>query len=196
MASAHKSGMTYSKLSEMLEASGAPFGAAEMHGSLCGLICAGGRSMGQQWLSAQVFEIAGQHADSQGLEEAFGDVEEDLWAGLTGVSMEFSPLLPADSESLRERVAALALWCHGFLTGLVLGGVDYRAGIRPDCSEIAEIIADFSEITKADPEGSDQGEEVDEAAYVQLTEYVRVGAQILFETLGSGVRGEAAPVLH
>ena len=97
--------------------------------------------------------------------------------------MRFNLLLPPDDESLQLRTAALADWCHGFMHGLVeAGGGD--VGPQSDALEnsiAAEILDDFSEITKAGA-GEQAGDEA-EQAFVELVEYVRVSVQIIYDEM-------------
>ena len=104
--------------------------------------------------------------------------------------MRFALFLPPDDISIAERTASLADWCHGFMHGLVAaGGADEgpQAAVM-DVPVVAEILEDFSEITKAgaDPDASAGEQEVAESAYAELTEYVRVSAQLVYD--------ETAPV--
>jgi uncharacterized protein YgfB (UPF0149 family) len=180
----------------MLEANGSVHSAAEMHGSLCGVICAGGRSTARKWLLVQIGEATGDPDGRRELSERLHELEQEVWVGLCGMAMEFTPLLPDDSVALAERISALTLWCHGFISGLALGGLNIPEAGGQDGSEIAEIIQDFSEITQADPTVAAGDAEVDEASFVELAEYVRVGVQILYETLSQGGRVEQPPTIH
>ena len=87
-----------------------------------------------------------------------------------------------------EDRAALAAYCHGFLAGLALGG----ATNEPPAGELAEILADFAEISRA---GADDEERANrdaaDFALAELKEYVRVGVQLAFEEL-RGRRAVAA----
>ena len=95
--------------------------------------------------------------------------------------MGFTLLLPDDGEPLRQRTAALADWCHGFMHGLALAGGADQGAMADMLDEAipAEILDDFSEITKA---GADETEGEDsEQAYVELVEYVRVSTQLIYD---------------
>jgi len=90
--------------------------------------------------------------------------------------MGFEPLLPDDAVPLRLRVDALASWCGGFLYGL---SAHRKLDLRSMSEEARETLRDFTDFTQA---GFDSGGdlETEEAAYAELVEYVRVGAQLLF----------------
>ena len=95
--------------------------------------------------------------------------------------------LPDDESALAQRAEALALWCHGFLAGLVVGGVDLAGDPSALPAEIDELVRDFAEISRAGlSEDEAAGKDQPDFALAELHEYVRVSAQIVFEEL----RGE------
>ena len=55
--------------------------------------------------------------DSAPLLETLHAAEADAWRALNALSFDFDLLLPAEEADLDDRVAALAAWCHGFVTG-------------------------------------------------------------------------------
>lgn len=186
--------LRYASISDMLEEVGSPISLAELHGGLCGVFCAGGRDVGHDWLEDQIADCEGPADDIAALAGRLELLEARCWRALTGTSMEFEPLLPDDDEDLAPRVQALALWCHGFLGGLVVGGYELERGQRGESEELEEIVHDFAAISQAgaDPEDLADPDRA-EALFVELSEYVRVSAQIAFETLasrGADARGE------
>ncbi|MDH3589591.1 MAG: UPF0149 family protein, partial [Gammaproteobacteria bacterium] len=71
-------------------------------------------------------------------------------------------------------------WCQGFLFGLTVGGIEAGRALPGD---VAEVVGDFSRVSEAVHSG--EAEEEDEQSYVELCEYVRVGAQLVFEELAA-----------
>ncbi|MEL7310507.1 MAG: UPF0149 family protein [Pseudomonadota bacterium] len=92
--------------------------------------------------------------------------------------------LPDDEDDLRDRVQELALWAGGFLSGMgeaaALRGEAARdlVGAEP----ISELLADLSEISKASVK-DDALDESNESAYAELVEFLRVAAQLAYDTL-------------
>ena len=91
--------------------------------------------------------------------------------------MEFEPLLPDDEQPMPARVRGLADWCNGFMYGLSTAGIATDRLARP---EAQEVLADFAEISKADVGDDGDAAEAD-FAYAEIVEYLRAGAQLLYE---------------
>ena len=170
--------VSHEELEQKLDAAAAEGGASEAHGLLAGIICAGGKSAPELWqthmlgentLSAAAVEVRGQlvalHADilRQFNDDAFG----------------FDLLLPDDDAPLSLRTEALSHWCGGFLYGLALGGFREETGM-PD--NVSEVMKDFYEISHA-RFAYEATDDADEAAYMEIVEYVRMSVLLLHEEL-------------
>lgn len=167
------------ELDQALARADAAVGAAGAHGLLCGLSCSAGRVDQGLW-AAQVFE----DADPQNVAVRQGCAAVQALADWTVPALNdpvlgMDLLLPADSEPLAERTAALGEWCQGFLLGLASGGITRDTPVPDD---VAELIRDFTEISRA---GFDveAGDEEDEDAFAQIVEYVRVGVLLINDEL-------------
>ena len=104
------------------------------------------------------------------------------WRAIDSGDMELTLLLPPDNELLEARAESLGLWCQGFMHGL--GSASESGEDSPLLTDdiTSEIIADFSEITRA-AFTADETEAEAEAAYTELVEFVRVSVQLAFEEL-------------
>ena len=190
--------LDYHSLRDSLAQAGAVVALAELHGGVCGALCAGGAPAAAYWLE-------------DCLEDQELDVTAELDASLANIvaassrmleegEFEFEPLLPGDDAAIEEQVQGLALWCHGFVTGLGANAPELAArGARaPDGGEpgvIAEVVGDFTEISRAGL-GEDEAEAPDQAGFAlaELREFVRAGVQMVFEELGP--RRQAAQDKH
>jgi hypothetical protein len=161
--------LSYQAVEDVVLANEAEIGAAEAHGVLAGLLCANPAADCGQWLS-QVF---GEARDGLGEREeaALRELYDETRKLLEAVDFSFKLFLPDDDAPLAERAEALGGWCRGFLYGIGYGG----AG-REWPEDCAEILRDFADITRLDADAS--GEE-DEAAYTEISEFVRVGVQLV-----------------
>lgn len=157
-----------------------PSGAAtaEAHGTLCGLLCASVEDLAETWIHNTLVEAEeysfGGGGDARSLLEA---LHEATGAALEGGDMAFQLMLPDDDAPIAERAVALAAWCSGFLYGLAIHGLRPMEEL-PD--ELREILTDFSEIGRAGVAEEEVGE-AGENALAELMEYVRVGAQLLYD---------------
>ena len=82
------------------------------------------------------------------------------------------------------RAEAMGQWCEGFLHGLVSEKHSQDLKKRLSADPLADIIKDMLQITRA--AGGDEDEDDDdseESAYIELVEYLRVAAQIIYEEL-------------
>ncbi len=174
----------YETLSEELADAGVVPSLAELHGGLCGIMCIAGVAAANQWLDQQLEEWHQQGGTPIG--ETLREVEHETWRMLNESDMAFEPLLPGDEQPLDAQVRALAAWCHGFLSGLGLGGLK-MTGKGSDAEEaVAEIARDFAEISRA-ALGPDDEQDLEQAGFAlaELKEYVRISVQLVFEHFGN-----------
>jgi uncharacterized protein YgfB (UPF0149 family) len=180
----------YDALRDSLSDSGTLLALPELHGGLCGALCAGGPSAAERWL--EDFLADSDAADVAGARTLGRELERAAWAALADAELAFEALLPSDDSPLEEQVQALALWCGGFLNGVGASAPDL-VGRNPKpavaagataAPEVAEILGDFAEMSRAGVDDEDAADR-DRAdfALAELKEYVRVSVQILFDQL-------------
>lgn len=107
-----------------------------------------------------------------------------LLRDLQAEEIRFMPLLPTDDVAIAQRTQALSAWVQGFLGGL--GQTRRHGGLRPS-AQATEILRDFAQIALVDeqPEAS----EVNEVAWVELVEYLRIGVLTLADELSESSSG-------
>jgi uncharacterized protein YgfB (UPF0149 family) len=184
----------YADLADALARLGYSQDAAEYHGALCGTLCV------QPASQIDVDDVV----PTEGIEQKPGDatahrslerLRSEAFAALESSDAIFAPLLPDDdAATLADRTRALAQWCEGFLYGLASRGTLDLDGASPEVREMVNDLVQFSKATSAD----DEDQEVEENAYAELVEYVRVGAQLIYMELHPrDPDGDAdAPRLH
>lgn len=149
--------------------------AAEAHGILGGLLCAGTVNDCDAWLVAVLGNadyVGDLSAEDHSLLNALFDATRRV---LDKEMYSFDLFLPDDKAPLNERAQALGEWCRGFLYGLGAGGSHQT---WPE--ECREIVQDLVEIARLDQDAEGEANEV---ALMELTEYVRVGAQLIHSEL-------------
>jgi len=167
----------------------AMLGATESHGALCGMLCAQGATDAARWM----LHVLGERDESSKPLQQVGTMLLHLHQVTTeqmnDSDVEFELMLPDDDEPLEARVEALGTWCQGFVYGLAAGGVKEDTDL-PDDSR--ELIKDILEISRAgyvaDDEADlnvsvDDADEEDEVAFMEVSEYVRMGILLIYEEL-------------
>jgi len=144
--------------------------ASELHGALCGWLAGGGADT-PRWL--------GQVLADDDLPDVSADGVLDRLCKASVTQLEdrsfgFELLLPDENAALSERSGALFDWCRGFL-----GGFGLAAGKDPPLGEEGrEALADLARFAAAVPQ--DEGDEEDEEALVEIEEFVRMAALLLY----------------
>ena len=187
----------YESLRESLLEAGALPALPEVHGGVTGALCAAGPAAAERWLDGLFADDRASNLPR--LRNSLREVVHATWQMLDGGELGFELLLPDEDAPLEDQVQALALWCHGFLDGLGTNAPDLPSSPARGTtgeSEVAEILADFAEISRAGV-GEDDAADRDQAGFAlaEIKEYARVSAQIVFEELAER-RASAARDAH
>ena len=171
----------HAALGAALADAGLTQGASEYHGALCGMLC---RREPAKIDVRAIVDGADDDADPKPL-TAVRDATARTLADSDG---DIRLVLPADDAPLGTRAAALGEWCEGFLYGLASDG---RLDLKKTAPEVRELIEDLTQFTRASFDEQDD-EQIEEEAYAELVEYVRVGVQLIFMELSPGAQARAA----
>ncbi|MCG6872975.1 MAG: UPF0149 family protein [Gammaproteobacteria bacterium] len=172
-------------MQQELDSRGAGTGASELHGIACGLAATGG---GAGELITMLAEQDPVGEADPGLAALAKQLLEESGQGMADDSFAFEPWLPEDEAPLGERIIALADWCGGFLLGLTMGGQTDPTTLAGDAGEAA------SDLVAISGASEDPGEDLAaaERQLSELTEFVRVGAMLIFEEI-RGARRKPNP---
>jgi uncharacterized protein YgfB (UPF0149 family) len=144
-----------------------PISASELHGVMCGYLCAGAISDGEAYLRALMTNkkdvlmrvaLFGVYAVSQ--------------QQMLNFDFEFQLLLPDDEEPLVDRARAFSEWCEGFTQGLTLAGVGYEQLQEDEAQEALQHLIEFAQLDYH----SLSIDEDDERALMEVVEYARMAA--------------------
>lgn len=152
--------------------------ADELHGSLCGFLCAAGSASALEWpVQLALDSVASERL---GADQPLGALYGCSVHQLSDPQLGLILLLP-DEEDVEVRANALLAWCRGFLGGFGLaGGSAQSDDSREALSDLANIAS--SALSFDDPER-------DAASLEELIEFVRVAVLLLHAELdGDGVR--------
>jgi len=182
--------LRYDELAEALSSLGYAQDAAEYHGALCGALCV---KEPAEIDPLRILEAERKTDDTTGgAAQALHRLRGESANSFTDAALGFAPLLPDDEEELPNRVRALSAWCEGFLFGLASGK---PLSMKQCSAEFKEIVHDFTEFTRAGL-GDDDDADVEENAYAELVEYVRVGAQLIYLELHERAPQDTASTVH
>jgi len=148
--------------------------ASQIHGLLCGYLCAATDEIQGQWE-----KILPGITKSKKTLAFLQEVIETSYAQLSEFSFDFSLILPNEKTDINVRAESIGLWCQGFLTGLELQQVPIQ---HREPSQVTEALDDFIEISEIGFGDIAENEE-DESAYIELVEYVRLSVLMIFHEL-------------
>ena len=181
---ARVTGPNYEEIEQALGGAATP---AEIHGTLVGLLSAAADDLPDSWIANTLADATeGASIPAPADRDALAGLYVATVGAMTGDEMAFSPLLPGDNEPLEARTEAIAGWCQGYLYGLAVRGLKQFDDLPGD---VREILADMAQIAQAghDDDGDADGAE---RAFAELVEYVRVGAQLIYDQLMPPVRSD------
>jgi uncharacterized protein YgfB (UPF0149 family) len=175
----------YESMGQYLADAGVDVGASGAHGLLCGLVCAGERDI-QQQLSGEWFSNSdGDDPAIQECQQSIDELVQEVYSSVEGVNFGFPLLLPDENEQLKPRATAVRDWCDGFLYGVGLVKLQGEDGLS---SQAQEALNDISEISRMDVDAIVGGEE-EEAALIEVIEFIWVAAMLVHDELVSAEPG-------
>jgi uncharacterized protein YgfB (UPF0149 family) len=170
--------ITHAELGELLAMLRFGVDPSDLHGSLTGYLCAGGRADARDWLAALQLHLDDAEAAVAVTAAPLQQLFRECCEWLDDPDLRFEPLLPAAETPVDVRADALVEWCRGFLGGIGLAGATAADAMSPDC---AEILRDFGTIAGSHFEYADSEE--DESALAEVIEFIRVGVLLLHSEL-------------
>ena len=184
--------MNYQELNNLLVDANTGSSASECHGFICGYLCICNtlsKDVFLSFLNTGMSNVNPLDIYSTEILKLADEVNVEL------ASDEFTLalLLPEDDSPLVERSEAFVRWCEGFLSGLVSGGLTEFNLLTV---ESREVIQDMYKICHLDVDDIKAGGEDEESAFMELTEYVRVGVILLHDELHRKNSGNITEVIH
>ncbi len=172
--------LEYDEIRDFLTQHNWSVGAAEFHGLLSGLICAGvGDDDIDNWLPVL---LQGGYLNNQEyapIEQEVRSVFFEVQNMLNNDGFEYKILLPDDSQTIESRALSLHSWCRGFLSTLIEYGDIEIDQLSTDC---CEFVADIQTISDAEIQVDDSSDDA-ESDLIAIEEYLRVGVQLIYEHL-------------
>ncbi|HBD7108880.1 TPA: UPF0149 family protein [Legionella pneumophila] len=150
---------------------------SELHGIMCGYLCAGADSQGEAYIRALLNNKKDEQSRNALLSmfSVFSISQQQM----NNFDFEFEMLLPDDDESLVTRAQAFSEWCEGFTQGLTIAGVGMEQFYEEESQDALQHLMEFAEL---DCESLEVGEE-DERALMEVSEYTRLAVLRLHSDL-------------
>lgn len=152
---------------------------SELHGLMCGFLCAKADANGETYLHA-LTPNKKDKAIRQALLALFS-VYSVSQQQLAHFDFEFQMLLPDDSYSLFDRACGFSAWCKGFVEAIQLCGISFE---QFQDEEAQDALQHFMEFSDLDSDALDMDEE-DEQALMEVTEYARMAVLRLHNDLST-----------
>ena len=177
----------FTQLEAAISLTGLEIPPSEVHGTVVGAIAHHMKS----GVSPNLLQLIAPDADSGSgpfapLNELLYDLYRENSEHLLEGKENFDLLLPDEDAAQSERTDSLAAWSRGYLLGL-LHSDTFSIDQLPESG--AEIARDIMQISEASAGADDETEE--DWALAELEEYVKVGAQLIFEFIYSERASEA-----
>lgn len=164
---------------------------SELHGLLTGQLAAGARFDPDTLLRvvAELMDLDLLSGDT--LKLILLELYQTTLAQLQSGSFSLQLLMPDDVHQLEQRADALGGWCSGFLSGFGL----YAGRHAKLSQEVTDTLHDLAQIAQIAAESDADGDE-DEADLMEVYEYVRMAALLVFTECNpeSGAEDSDAPV--
>lgn len=174
--------MIYQMLSSIFQHYESNLSVAQAHGIAVAMLCVKGQSDSINWLK-EIFEehvlVTEEH--KRQLCNLFEQTRDLLNPDES--MFEFDLWLP-DNVSLFEKTTALINWCEGFLWGMA-----YTRSQGDWQGETPGILRDMVEFTKLDKRDEEDNDD-DEAAFIQIHEYLRAAVLIVYDELNTTTHSE------
>ena len=162
-----------------LQEADADYNAAEAQGIACGLLTVNISADIIAWVKMIFGEIHADDAKQTNAIELSGKLFEETKTLLQDSNLGIELLLPDEDEDLYSRFSALQQWCSAYVVGVTMAGITDTNALPEDSREL---IADFTQIgTSGDFDLDD--EDASEEAFLEISEYVRVGILLINEEL-------------
>lgn len=163
-----------------------------LQGMLAGLMCGDADLREAVWIK-RLLEEAEVKTVKESLLVLLHELYLETDKTLNGSGFELTMCLPDENEPLSWRAAMIGQWCEGFLYGLGLAGQS-ESKLTGD---LGELLRDFGDIARIEISGLDEISDEDEADFMELVEFVKIGVLTLNEALnpveGSPIMMQDAP---
>lgn len=162
----------YEAVVERLKFMGITINAAELHGLICGFICAGKDNEAQKYLESLESSNEGGHKGDRVISDLYRRSTQQM----ASMSFGFQLLLPSEEMPLSVRACCLGEWCEGFKKGFALAGLSIEQITE---QESKDALFHISEVANIDHDEIEVGDE-DESCLIEVCEYIRMAVLMIY----------------
>lgn len=144
-----------------------PLSSSEIHGNMCGYLCAGARHQAETYFN---FLLSNHSNNSRTIAGMLFEVYALNQQQIENLDCEFQLLLPDDNEPLEARSRAFASWCEGFMQAMTICGINCESLHDEEAQDSLLHIIEFAKLDYENLDISDQ----DEFALMEVIEYTRM----------------------
>jgi len=169
-----------------------PLSGSELHGVMCGYLCAGANREGAAYLRAFITN-ANDVATIRGAALSLFGVFAVSQQQMEGFDFDFQLLLPDEESPLSERAQAFSEWCDGFVQGMTMAGVSEDQLQEDESQEALQHLVEFSQLDYHELKMSED----DEKALMEVSEYARMAVlRIHADLLASHLKDGPSETAH
>ena len=168
---------SYPMFIEAISSLALPLSPSELHGVMCGYLCAGATSEGESYLRALIANIddTARRAATLALFGVYAVSQQQI----INFNFEFQFLLPDENDLLINRAQAFSEWCAGFTHGISQAGISSAQLAEEEAIEAMQHLQEFAQL---DYESLDMNED-DERALTEVSEYARLAVLHIYSDL-------------
>ena len=171
--------LTYDQLQKLLDDNQYLITVAELQGLLMGFYSAGLELDGLSWKQQLLKQLSVSGPMPEVIEKELTALNGALCEMLTREIFGIELLIPEDDSSTVARGEALGYWCQGFL----LGYLQVTENKEEADEDVADALLDIEEISNIDLDSVGSTEE-DEKSLFEITEHIKVAAQLIHSVNG------------
>ena len=170
-----ESSLNYERVERQLASADIESSGAEVHGILCGLICAGRSDAEARWFAELFDEDNAGDLLVRECAQSLRVLHDETVAAVKGPGLGFTPFFPDEETSIKCRAGAVTDWCQGFLYGVGVAGLPADHTFS---EETQDALNALTEITRMDLESLQETEE-DEESLMEIAEFIWVAAMLV-----------------
>lgn len=171
---------TYQTFADTIAILDLPISSSELHGLMCGYLCAGAVSEGEAYLRSLTPNRKDESIRAAAL--VIFELYTISHQQLINYNFEFQMMLPDDHEPIINRAQAFSEWCEGFVQGLTISGIGFGQLEEEESQEALQHLLEFAQLEYE----TLQVDEEDERALMEVNEYARMAVLRLYSDLLSG----------